>query len=337
MSQTRLLFPALVSLAALLASCTQTAESTSESSEAAIARASAITPVASFGDNPGALKMYEHVPADLPSGAPAVLVMHGCTESATNAATTGWNELADELKFLVVYPEQQTNNNPIRCFNWSGEYGDPANLTRGKGENQSIKSMIDKAIETHDLDPKRIFVVGFSAGGGMASLMAATWPDRIAAAATLAGIPYNCTTSFLEVSSCMKPGKDRGAEDWGDRVRAAFPEYAGPWPKLSIWQGSSDDVVGPTNRTQLIRQWTNVHGVSETASATDTVDGQHHSVFQDAEGDAVVETFEVQGMGHGVPVRPGAGCGATGQYAVDKGICAARHIATFFGLGAAQN
>ena len=338
MSQSRFLTTASISLIALLASCAQVPEEASESSEAAVTRAAGIAPVGSFGDNPGGLKMYEHVPAGLPeSGAAAVFVMHGCMQSAADSAATGWNELADELKFVAVYPEQQMGNNPMRCFNWGGEYGDPANLIRGKGENQSIKSMIDKTIELHGVDPKKVFVVGFSGGGGMASLMAATWPDRIAGAATLAGIPYNCTTAFSEVSSCLKPGKDRSAEDWGNRVREAFPEHAGPWPKFSIWQGTSDSIVAPLNRTQLVRQWTNVHGVSETALATDTVDGQRRSVFQDAEGNVVIETFDIQGMGHGVPVRPNAGCGRTSQYAIDKGICAARHIASFFGLTPAQN
>jgi poly(hydroxyalkanoate) depolymerase family esterase len=338
MSQThRLISFASVSLIVSLASCAVAPPDSGEANETAVSRAtSSISAVASFGDNPGALKMYEHVPAGLASGAPAVLVLHGCMQSATDSAQTGWNELSDELKFLVVYPEQQTGNNAMRCFNWAGEYGDPANLVRGKGENQSVKSMVDKAIELHGVDPKKIFIVGFSGGGGMAALMAATWPDRIAGAATLAGIPYNCTTQFSEVSACLKPGKDRPAEDWGNRVREGFPGYAGPWPKMAFWQGTSDNVVAPLNRTQLIRQWTNVHAVSETASATDTVDGQRRSVFNDAAGNTVIETFEIQGMSHGVPVRPNAACGTTGQYSIDKGICAARHIAKFFGLTAAN-
>ena len=71
----------------------------------------------------------------------------------------------------VAFFEQRTANNPIRCFNWGGEYGNPDNLTRGKGENLSIKEMVDKALADHGGDPKRVFVVGFSAGGGMAAIM----------------------------------------------------------------------------------------------------------------------------------------------------------------------
>src|SRR5512143_1043929 len=85
----------------------------------------AITEVQSFGTNPGELKMYEHAPASLAASKPVVLVMHGCSETAESAAATGWNELADQLGFLVVYPEQQTGNNPLGCFNWAGDYGNP--------------------------------------------------------------------------------------------------------------------------------------------------------------------------------------------------------------------
>jgi poly(hydroxyalkanoate) depolymerase family esterase len=308
----------------------------SDSSENAAT--SSITEVRSFGENPGALKMYEHVPANLTPHAPLVLVLHGCMQGAIDASTTGWNTLSDDLGFTVVYPEQQSANNAMRCFNWAGEYGDPANLIRGKGENESIKQMVDTALGSHGSDPKRVFIVGFSGGGATAALAAAVWPEVFQGAATLAGIPYDCTRQFSEVSGCLSPGKDKTPEQWGKLVRDANPSYTGPYPRMSIWQGSADNVVSPTNRTQLIRQWTNVHGLSMTPSATNTVDGQPHSVFKDDSGQVIVETYEIQGMSHGVPVVAAGGkCGATAQYAIDKGICAARHIADFFGLTPASS
>src|SRR5207237_6221624 len=113
------------------------------------ASAAPFTPVTDFGANPGALLMYEYVPAGLPTGRPLVVVMHGCTQQAAAMEATGWHKLADDKGFAVIYPEQATANNQVRCFNWAGEYGDPANLVRGQGENQSIMSMIDKAIASH--------------------------------------------------------------------------------------------------------------------------------------------------------------------------------------------
>ena len=65
---------------------------------------------------------------------------------------------------------------------------------------------------------------------------------------------------------------------------------------------------------------------------TETVDGHEHNVWKSQAGEALIETYAIAGMGHGVPVKPAAGCGRTGQYAIDKGICSSKRVATFFGL-----
>ncbi len=332
------LAPALLALSVAACSASATDDPTSEVADStpselgttSQAVGAAPVEVTGFGSNPGALKLYKHVPPALPAGAPLVLVLHGCTQSAVDAVRYGFDELADANGFLVGYPEQQTANNPLRCFNWAGEYGNPANVTRGQGENLSIKQMVDKLVADHKVDPKRVFIVGFSAGAAEAVLAAATWPDVFAGAASMAGIPYNCTTTYAEVSGCQKPGKDFTAQAWGDRVRAAQKGFSGPWPRISIWQGSADTVVGIANRTQLAKQWTNVHGIPEAPSASDTVDGQKHDVWKNASGGVVVESYEIAGMDHGVPIT--AGCGTPGAYAYDKGICASRRIAEFFGV-----
>ncbi len=329
----------LLTLVACTSGCASSQPSEPEREDESRAVSSALTPtlteVTGFGSNPGALKMFEYIPAGLPAGAPLVLVLHGCTEGAANAATTGWSELADKAQFAVVYPEQQTANNPAKCFNWAGEYGDPSNIQRGKGENLSIKQMVDKAVATHGSDAKRVFVVGFSAGGGTAAIMAATYPDVFAGGATLAGIPFDCTTTYAEVNGCMKPGKTKSAADWAALVKAADPGFAGPWPRMSIWQGSGDTTVAPANRMELVKQWAGVHGVDAASPVTDTVDGQSHASYKDSAGKVLVETYEVGGMAHAVPVAPGVGCGTANTYAIDKGICSAGRIASFFGISVA--
>ncbi len=296
------------------------------------ALSSTVEPVASFGSNPGELKLYAYVPKPLPANAPLVLVLHGCTQGAMDAAKWGWNELADQYGFVVGYPEQQTANNSMRCFNWGGEYGNLDNLTRGKGENESIKEMVDALVGTNGLDPKRVFIAGFSDGGGTALVAAATWPEVFSGVASLSGIPYKCNANYSEVFTCMNPGVDRPAQDWGDRVRNAYPGYTGAYPRVSIWQGSADTTIGLKNRTQIIRQWTNVHGLPETATDTSTVDGAKRETFKSATGEILLEAYEVPGMNHGVAVAPSAQCGTASANAFDKGICQALRVIEFFGL-----
>lgn len=292
----------------------------------------ALTAVTGFGTNPGALAMYEYVPAALPAGRPIVVVLHGCTQTAASMESAGWNQLADQYKFTVVYPEQQTANNPVRCFNWAGEYGDTANLVRGQGENASIIQMIDKALASHGGDASKVFVVGFSAGAGFTSVMIATYPERFAGAAIMSGLPYRCATSVSAAFSCQSPGVTKTPAQWGDLVRAS---HAGPYPRLQIWHGSTDATVVPANETELVKQWTNVQGIDDVADDTETIGAATRTAYKSAAGTVLVEAYKVTGMGHATAVGadPSGACTATaGSYFEDRGICATRRAAAFFGL-----
>ena len=293
----------------------------------------ALTKVTSFGSNPGGLAMYEYVPVGLASGRPLVLVLHGCTQTAANMENAGWNKLADQHDFAVVYPEQQTANNPVRCFNWAGEYGDTANLVRGQGENQSIISMIDAAVAAHGSDPTKVYIVGFSAGGAFAAVMLATYPDRFAGGAIMSGLPYRCATSVSAAYSCQSPGVTRTAAQWGDLVRTAHA-HPGPRPPIQIWHGASDTTVVPANEAELIKQWTNVLGTDDTADETETI-GQTTRTAYKAGSVVVVEAFKITGMNHATAIGSNglSVCPATaGPYFDDKGICSTVRAASFFGL-----
>ncbi|MEO7092905.1 MAG: PHB depolymerase family esterase [Polyangiales bacterium] len=292
----------------------------------------ALTPVTSFGTNPGGLSMHEYVPAGLTAGRPIVLVLHGCTQTAAAMESAGWNQLADQYKFTVVYPEQQTANNPVRCFNWAGEYGDTANLVRGQGENASIVQMIDKSIALHGGDASKVFIVGFSAGAGFTSVMLATYPERFAAASIMSGLPYRCATTVSAAYSCQSPGVTKTPTQWGDLVRSS---HAGPYPRLQIWHGAADSTVVPANEAELVKQWTNVHGIDDTADDTETVGSATRTAYKSASGTVLVEAYKVTGMGHAIAVGadPSGACTATaGSYFEDRGICATRRAAAFFGL-----
>ena len=143
------------------------------------------TEVTTFGTNSGALKMFRYVPLGLPAGAPMVVAMHGCTQSAAAYDDEpGWVALADRWKFAVVLPEQQTSNNSSRCFNWF----QGSDIGRGLGEALSIKQMVDQTKADLNSNPARTFVTGLSAGGAMTSVMLASYPDVFAGGAIMAGV-----------------------------------------------------------------------------------------------------------------------------------------------------
>ncbi|MEJ8669605.1 PHB depolymerase family esterase [Streptomyces sp. MS1.AVA.1] len=242
-----------------------------------------------------------------------VVALHGCTQNASGYGTgSGWLQLADRWGFSVVLPQQQSANNASSCFNWF-QSGD---IARGQGEAASVAQMVDRQLADTSADASRVYATGLSAGGGMTAVMMAAYPEKFAAGGIVAGLPYGCAQAAGSPYVCMYVGATQNPKQWGDRVRAARPGYAGPWPALVAFQGTADYTVKPVNMTDLVKQWTDVHGGDQVADVSDTVAGYPHQVFRDAGGRAVVETYSVTGMGHGQPVDPGSGseqCGTAGR------------------------
>jgi poly(hydroxyalkanoate) depolymerase family esterase len=292
--------------------------------------AAAVEPVPNFGSNPGNLTMFRYVPSGLAANRPVVVALHGCTQNAAGYGTgAGWTQLADQLRFSVVLPEQKSANNYNKCFNWF-ERGD---TTRGQGEAESIAQMVRKTITDTGANPARVHVTGLSAGGAMTAVMLATYPEMFAGGGVVAGIAYQCAASMIDAFSCMNPGKNQTPAALGNAVRAAS-SHTGPWPTVSVWQGTADYTVAQANATELVEQWTDVHGIPATPTSTDTVAGYPHKMYA-AGGRTVVESYTITGMGHGQPLDPGTGvgqCGQAGAYLLDVNLCAAWHMGVAWNL-----
>src|SRR4029078_2311652 len=159
------------------------------------ARPTHLIEIAKVGSNPGNLRLHAYVPNVVGPSPPLVVALHGCTQTADSYDQgTGWSDLADRLGFILVFPEQQPANNPKNCFSWFL----PGDTTRDSGEALSIRQMIAKALAEFEVDRSRIFVTGLSAGGAMASVMLATYPEIFAGGAIVAGLPYGSASSVQE-------------------------------------------------------------------------------------------------------------------------------------------
>ncbi|WP_300975169.1 PHB depolymerase family esterase [Sphingomonas sp. LHG3406-1] len=283
-----------------------------------------------FGSNPGALVARYYVPDDLPAGAPLVVVLHGCTQTASSYNRgAGWTGAADEHGFALLFPEQQRSNNPNLCFNWFS----PADNGRGGGEPRSIVQMVEAMCSQHVLDPGRVYVTGLSAGGAMTAVMLATYPEVFAGGASIAGLPFGTAMSVPEAFEQMRGPTALDPDQLSRLVRSAS-DHRGRWPSLSVWHGSSDQTVDAGNAAALIDQWRGLHAIASMPSTTEKVAGHLRRSWNNSEGVEVIEEYVIADMGHGTPISAASGGGGetAGPYMLDVGISSTRRIVAFWGL-----
>lgn len=224
-----------------------------------------------FGKNPGELTGWHHVPHGLVSPA-LVVVLHGCTQTAARYDEgSGWSRLADDFGFAVLFPEQARQNNRNLCFNWF--YG--SDVDREHGEAKSIREMIATTVADQGIDPRRVFITGLSAGGAMANAMLAVYPEVFAGGAIIAGLPYGAAVTIPQAFDRMRGYGLSSPESSQKRLRAAS-SHAGPWPSISVWQGTADTTVDQVNAKAIVDQWSAVHDVCSEPAKHTNVDGHDH-------------------------------------------------------------
>lgn len=282
-----------------------------------------------FGTNPGNLKAWHYIPREVTGKCPLVVVLHGCTQAARGFDEgSGWSALAETYGFAVVFPEQQRANNLNLCFNWFS----PGDTKRGTGETLSIAQMIESMIHHHNVDEQRVFITGLSAGGAMTSVMLATYPEKFAGGAILAGLPHGAAASVMEALQQMK-AHTPSARTSGQSIQDATG-HSGKWPTISIWHGTADSVVDQSNADAILKQWLHVHGLADIPDDTDLVDHHPHKIWRDRAGKLIVEEYRVTGMGHGVPLAAGGedGFGIPGAFMLEAGISSTVLSAQTWGL-----
>lgn len=275
-----------------------------------------------FAPNPGNLRMFSYVPPGLKKGAPLVVLLHGCGQTAGGYDFgTGWSGLAAQSGFAVLAVEQKALNNPNTCFNWFN----PEDTRRGEGEAASIASMIATMLRDYPLDPARVFITGLSAGGAMTAVMLASYPELFAGGAIIAGLPFGAAANVRDALDAMRSAPLRTPQDWGALVRKASP-HTGPWPKISIWHGALDTTVNINNAQASVAQWADVHGIALTAARQDMADGAIHLRWDDR-----LEVYTIPALTHGTPIDS-AVAGEPAPFILEAGISSTHRIAEFFGL-----
>jgi poly(hydroxyalkanoate) depolymerase family esterase len=260
---------------------------------------------------------------------PLVVALHGCTESADQfRQLSRLDAIAAANGALVVYPDKSSFSDRTACWKWF----QTAHMSRGSGEPALIAGVVKQLESRYPIDPKRVYVAGFSAGGAMASVMAATYPDVFAAA----GIGSGC-----EYAAGPQCAFYRGIdpEQAGKQAYAAMGSHHRSVPVI-VFQGDQDTIVPPVNSAQVVQQWQATNDLADNgrrdgsvpAAPTSTeqaavAGGRSYTIarYGDAHGNELLQSWMV----HGMPHAWSGGCGCQ-QYSDPSGPDAAAAMYAFF-------
>jgi len=125
---------------------------------------------------------------------PVVIMLHGSSGNGEKFWNiSGWKEVGDTANIITVFPSSWEyciieTNGTTRTTKWNatGSFGYcPGEVPRDDEKFFSI--IIDELITKYAVDPKRIYLVGFSNGGSMASKCMVSMSDKFAAICSNAG------------------------------------------------------------------------------------------------------------------------------------------------------
>jgi polyhydroxybutyrate depolymerase len=227
---------------------------------------------------------------------PVVISFHGfLSNPESHALITGWHKLAAREGFLVVYP--QGTQFPLR---WNAGPG----WADAVDDVQFFRDMLTDLFAVAAVDPSRIYVNGFSNGGGMAQRIGCEVADQVAAIGSVAG-----AVETMEGCAPSRPVPAivfHGTADPVVLYEGGDVQYL-PLRWLGDALGGSPTFVG----ANWVPEWAEVNGCNPTPEAIPApgdVQGVRYTGCQDG---ADVVFYSVVGAGHtwpgGWPIPGGLG------------------------------
>ncbi len=159
-----------------------------------------------------------------------MLYFHGSGGSAAGAdASSGWSELADRDRFLVVYPQGLP-------FGQGGPaaWASAGRVDYGIDDLAFVRAVLAQVEKRFCVARGSVFATGMSSGGGMAGYVACALSRQIAAVAPVAGNHYTLTKLGCRPRRPVAVLEIHGTADPVVPYRGIPPSVNPGWPLPSI-------------------------------------------------------------------------------------------------------
>ena len=238
-----------------------------------------------------------HVPPqyDGKTPVPVVVMLHGGGGTATAAAEeTGWGAKGDKEGFLAVFPDALPPDpaKPSRFVANPQLWNDGSDRfypgQTAPDDVAFLNAMLDELAARFAVDPRRVFMTGFSNGASMCFRFGAEASKRLAAIAPVAGacwlekitmerpVPMCYLTGTADPLNPIEGGVPKLATGGSDRIRAR--------PK-------------PPVRDSILK-WVRAVGAPATPRTTTASNGVHTDTYGPGRDGAEVMAVSVEGLGH---------------------------------------
>ena len=220
---------------------------------------------------------------------PLLVLLHGCRQTPEDiAAGTRITELADERGWLLLLPRQTTHANAWGCWNWFDR-----RTVAGKGEAAIVVAQVRAARRLYRGHPRRIFLLGMSAGACLGAVLALRSAKLFAAAGFHSGVPCGAAVGAAAAMQAMANGPRGDIDAIALEARAETSPRALPLP-VCIVHGERDNVVAEANSTALLRQFLVFNGRPPEGEALPGADAR--SVSRHSSGRTItVEDYRLGG------------------------------------------
>lgn len=220
---------------------------------------------------------------------PLIVWIHGCNQTPDRFVEIS-NVVAEtaHLNPIIMAPNSKSKLNVLKCWNFLSQ-----EMKHRDGEYMTIINEIQQLIDSGAVDPRRVFIGGFSSGAIFANHLALCYPDIFKGALIHSGGPFDASGSMTANSARANAQ---------DAINCAGPSTKVQLKTLFYVHGEKDKVVLPILGRNAFEQAVTYFDTIDDRKVNDSALTVYHNLFDGlsvnySQG-VSIHHLEVAGMKH---------------------------------------